>query len=831
MRAAQGRAYVQGVVRVTVQANNGSVNHQWAELVPDLLCLCEDGVMTFVNGAGLRMLGASTAHQLIGRPLADIVHADYAPLLEEGLDLLFGDDYLPLMFARMDGSAMEVEVRAQAVAGTDETTVLIHARDITERMVSVNHVLESEQRYRSLVNLALDMICLVNNGEIRLINLAGQKLLEHEESDALIGRPVRDMVHPDYHAILDLGLDTLAEETSLVPLKLITAHGEAVDAEMRVRALEQVGAYMIEARDIRQRLRSAEAIREREARLQGILDTVAEGIVTADEMGRIQSFNRAAERIFGRTAKQVVGQNLSILMPAPDAAGHDSYLSKYRGGGGGAMLGRSRELIGLRADGSEFPIELNISELRLGKARLFTGIIRDITERKQAQEAEQRYKHELEVQVEEQTRDIRRMSRQVQGILDSAGDGIIGVDLDARITFANPAAAAVLGWSDKDLPGRLADEVFRYADGPRAGRGVPVRAALRRGVFNERTELMLTRANGTAVAAEYGSSPIEDEGERTGAVVVLRDITERKAAEERLRVAAAVFDTTVEGVIVCTPDGVITMANPALSRILRPPPGTALGDSVQAVLFAESPQLWNDVIEALRIIGHWEHEFWSHRLDGDAFATRLVASPVAAQDGVFGSVVLVVNDITQRKRDEERIRYQANYDMLTGLPNRTLFHDRLDQAVRNARRSGQGMALMFIDLDGFKAVNDTLGHEAGDMVLKGAAERLAQCVRDNDTVARLGGDEFTVIMTTITGPGGAAIVAQRIIESLEVPFDLGGRVGNISGSIGIAVLPEHGDTADDILRNADAAMYHAKDQGKANFQFYRPELMPSESVG
>ncbi|MGC2856524.1 PAS domain S-box protein [Novispirillum sp. DQ9] len=803
-------------------------------MVPDFLCLCDGGVITYVNGAGARMMGYEDARGLVGRLLADIIHPDYAPLLEDGVDVLVGDEYLPLMFTRADGSPVEAEVRAQffgdgPAEGQDgaDVPVLLHVRDITERMRSVNHVLESEQRYRSLVNLALDMICLISDGAITLINLAGQKLLEHAEPDALIGRPVRDMVHPDYHAVVDLGLDALAEETALVPLMFITANGEAVDVEMRVRALAQAGAYMIEARDIRARLRSAEAVREREARLQGILDTVAEGIITADERGIIQSFNRAAERIFGRPAKDVVGRNLSLLMPQPDAVRHDGYLEAYRGGGGGAMLGRSRELSGLRADGTTFPLELNISELRLGKARLFTGIIRDITERKRAEEAEQRYKRELEVQVEEQTRDIRRMSRQFQGILDSAGDGIIGVDLDAVITFANPAAAAVLGWGGPDLVGRPADEVFRYAEGPKAGRGVPVRAALRRGIFNERTELMLARADGSAVAAEYGSSPIDDEGERTGAVVVLRDITERKAAEERLRVAAAVFDTTIEGVLVCAPDGRITMANPAFSAILRPTGGAPLGDSVVEVLFAEDPALWAKLLDALRVGGHWEHEFWSHRLDGEAFAARLVASPVMAGDGTVGSVVLVVNDITQRKRDEERIRYQANYDMLTGLPNRTLFHDRLDQAVRGARRSGQPMALMFIDLDGFKAVNDTLGHEAGDQLLQGAAQRLSQCVRDNDTVARLGGDEFTVIMTTVSGAEGAALVAQRIINSLEVPFDLGGRVGRVSGSIGIAVMPEHGESAEDILRNADAAMYHAKDQGKANYQFYRPELAPS----
>ncbi|WP_019644233.1 GGDEF domain-containing protein [Novispirillum itersonii] len=185
-------------------------------------------------------------------------------------------------------------------------------------------------------------------------------------------------------------------------------------------------------------------------------------------------------------------------------------------------------------------------------------------------------------------------------------------------------------------------------------------------------------------------------------------------------------------------------------------------------------------------------------------------------------MVLVVNDITQRKLDEERIRYQATYDSLTGLPNRVLFHDRLGQAVRTMHRNGLPMALMFIDLDGFKAVNDTLGHDAGDLLLKEAARRLASCVRESDTVARLGGDEFTVIMAGIEETACVHDVASRILRSLSVPFELGtheGRpqVGAVSASIGVALAPEHADDAETLLRLADSAMYRAKDQGKSRY--------------
>lgn len=813
---------------------------QLAELVPEMVCVCVGGRIVFVNSGGLRLLGVSSAEALTGRMFADLVHPDYAPVVDGGLDVLTEDETVPLMFLRDDGSEVEAVVRARHLAPGQaglgvvaEDAYLIHASDVTERLRAVKDVLESEKRYRALVNLALDFMCLVRvDGTIDLLNQSGLRLLgRQDEDDGMAGASVRDFVHADYHEVLDLGLEVLSEETGLVPLKFVTRDGRPVDVEMRVVPLAGSNAFMVEARDIGARLRSAEAIREREARLQGILDTVAEGIVTADARGVIQSFNRAAERIFGLGAGDAVGKNLSILMPDNHAAHHVRYMEAYTTQGGSPILNRGRELIGRRADGSTFPLELNISELRQGKTRLFTGIIRDITDRKRAEDAERRYKAELEHQVEERTRELRRLSHQTRGILESAGDGIVGIDLDGTITFANPAAAEMLGWDDGALLGRPAAEVFRYGDGHRKGRGVPVRAALRRGVFHERTELSLRRLDGSAFAAEYASSPIADEGEQTGAVVVFRDITERKAAEERLTVAATVFETTAEGILVCAPDGHVTMVNPACAAITGWTADQAMGSRVDAILFADDPFEWEEMRAALADQGRAEREMWNHRADGEQYAVRLAASVVRDGDGAMRAIVVIVSDITQRKKDEERIRFQANYDQLTGLPNRMLFTDRLSQGVAAAKRANSILGLMFIDLDGFKAVNDTLGHEAGDLLLKGAAGRLRKCVRETDTVARLGGDEFTVIMTGLDGAEGAAQVAQRIIDSLTEPFDLsadggGAREGRVSASIGIALLPRDGDAAEDILRNADAAMYYAKSQGKANFQFYREELSP-----
>ncbi|SOD95841.1 bifunctional diguanylate cyclase/phosphodiesterase [Caenispirillum bisanense] len=816
----------------------GEWSRQFAELVEDLVCVCREGRIVWINGAGHRLMTGTApgAPLLVGRAFRDLVHGDYRDIVDMGLGVLADDGgAMPLLMQALDGRVIEVELKASRVAPSppsilsgdeDGEAVLIHARDVTERARAVANLLESEHRYRNVVEMSLNLIFVVQDDRLVVVNGTARKLLGGDRPEDLLTGGFADLVHADYRDIVDLGLEALAAEDGVLPLKMVGLDAAVHDMEVRVIPFGSHG-FMIEARDISDRMRSAEALREREARLQGVLDTVAEGIVTADERGVIQSVNPAAERLFGWQRNELVGRNLSVLMPTRYAAYHDGHMATYHGGGPPKSFGRTRELEGLRKDGSVFPIELSLAEMRIGRSRLYTGVIRDITQRKRAEEAMKRYNEELETHVRERTEELRALSRQSESILESAGDGIVALDNDGLITVANPAAAEMLGWRREDLPGKDAAGVFRYGDGRRCGRPVPVRAALRRGMFHDSTELTLLRRDGGTFEAEYASAPIEDNGTRSGAVVLFRDISERKKAEGRLRVAATVFDTTAEGIAVCEADGTITTVNPAFATITGEDAAALVGRSVGEV-FGCGAFDQGVMLEALAAEGHWVGEQWSCRPRGEEYASRIAASAVPSEDGeeTLRQFVVVVNDITQRKRDEERIRYQANYDALTGLPNRALFLDRLEHGVAAARRSGATLGLMFIDLDGFKAVNDTLGHEAGDDLLKGAADRLRKCVRESDTVARLGGDEFTIIMDNVEGRPGAAIVAQRIIRTLEVPFDLGGREGRVSASIGIALFPADAADCEELLRNADTAMYAAKAQGKKNHQFYEPEAAP-----
>lgn len=803
---------------------------RFAELVDDLVCVCRDGRLTWINAAGVRLLTDGTADappDLTGLDFRDLVHEDYRDIVDLGLGLLADDGgKLPLLLTTLGGRVVEVEVAVCRVTPPDasappkDDSVLIHARDVTDRARAVASLMESEHRYRNMVEMSLNLVFVVQDGRMVVVNGTARDLLGGDDPDALRHASFIDLVHADYRDIVDLGLDTLAGEAGVLPLKLRGLDGRVHDVETRVIPFGR-DAFMVEGRDISDRMRSAEALREREARLQGVLDTVVDGIITADQKGIIQTFNPAAERLFGHKKEDVIGRNLSILMPSSYAAYHDRHMANYHAGHQGWAFNKARELEGLHSSGRVFPIELSLAEMRVGKARMYTGVIRDITARKQAEAAQKRYNEELEARVRERTEELRALSRQNESILESAGDGIVALDLHGRITVANPAAAQMLGWPAERMTGMDAAQAFRYgtAEGRRAGRPVPVRAALRRGVFHERTDLTLMRCDGSEFAAEYTSAPIEDGEGRTGAVVLFRDVSERRKAEDRLRVAATVFETTAEGIAVCDRSGRITTANPAFAAIIRRQRGDLAGVDLADVLGCAADEV--DVMHAaLSDGGHWETERWSNRADGTQYAARIACSAVPEADGPVRQFVAVINDITERKRAEERIRYQASYDALTGLPNRALFLDRLEHAVAAARRQKFTLGLMFIDLDGFKAVNDTLGHEAGDQLLKGAGQRLRSCVRESDTVARLGGDEFTVIMEGVEGRAGAAVVAQRVIDTLEVPFDLDGKPGHVSASIGIALLPDDAADSEELLRNADTAMYAAKGRGKANYQFF-----------
>jgi diguanylate cyclase (GGDEF)-like protein/PAS domain S-box-containing protein len=301
-----------------------------------------------------------------------------------------------------------------------------------------------------------------------------------------------------------------------------------------------------------------------------------------------------------------------------------------------------------------------------------------------------------------------------------------------------------------------------------------------------------------------------------------QEIAERRRREHELRIAGAVFESAAEAIIVTDAENKIVRVNPAFTAITGYTPQEVMGRDPSLLKSGRHnaafyTELWGTLNER----GHWEGEIWNRHKNGDIHVEWLSIAKLDDGDGV-GQHVGVLHDITRRKEAEELLRYKANHDVLTDLPNRHLFNDRLQAAFNQARRHHRIFALLVVDLDRFKEVNDTLGHPAGDQLLVEAARRMSSCVRESDTVARLGGDEFAIILTEMTADNEAEVIAQRAVRLLGEPYHLDAGTANISGCIGIALYPQHGMDSEQLQRNADMAMYGAKSGGRNAYRIYSP---------
>jgi diguanylate cyclase (GGDEF)-like protein/PAS domain S-box-containing protein len=306
----------------------------------------------------------------------------------------------------------------------------------------------------------------------------------------------------------------------------------------------------------------------------------------------------------------------------------------------------------------------------------------------------------------------------------------------------------------------------------------------------------------------------------------------QREAEERKRLSS-VMEMTAEFIAFFNPDGKQLYVNAAGRKML----GIEERDIVHMTMFDLYPPamlntISNDVIPAASRDGTWQGESALLHRDGHEVAVAQTVLAHTKPNGKVEFLSTIAHDITERKQAERRLFYLAQYDSLTGLPNRSLFHDRLEQATSRAMRNEEMLALMFLDLDRFKSINDTLGHAVGDQLLKSVSERLKLCLRDVDTVARLSGDEFTIILEEITQAQQAATVARKILELFARPVVIQGNEIYTTLSIGIVLYPLHAANIETMLRRADSAMYYAKQQGRNNFQFYQPsmEIAATESL-
>ena len=450
----------------------------------------------------------------------------------------------------------------------------------------------------------------------------------------------------------------------------------------------------------------------------------------------------------------------------------------------------------MRANGEIRDVEVHSGPIDAGGRTVLYSIIHDVTERRRAEQA------------------LQQSEEKYRNIFNYASVGIYQSTLDGRFITANTTLARMLGYDTVEelLQRSLVDDVYLDAE----QRDELIRRFEPRGYASD-YELQWRRKDGTPIWVQLNAHAIKSGKGTLYFEGFVYDVTERKRAEETLRMQSAAMTGSMDGIGIVNERLEFTYVNDALAKLYGfPTPhhmlGVPLFDLYEPV---DVERISNFILPMVHQRGRWRGEMTGKRRDGITFPQE---SSLTSIEG--GGVVIVVRDVTERTYAEEQIKHLAYHDALTGLPNRLLFKDRLTVALSHAQREHTRLAVLFLDLDRFKVINDSLGHNIGDQLLQAVAARVQSCVRDSDTVARLGGDEFTIMIPNLIRSEDAAPVAQKILEAVRYPFHLEGREFYITTSIGISLYPEDGMDAETLIKNADTAMYQAKEQGRDNYQLF-----------
>lgn len=455
------------------------------------------------------------------------------------------------------------------------------------------------------------------------------------------------------------------------------------------------------------------------------------------------------------------------------------------------------------------------------------------------------------------------ISARLETILSTMPGGMIEMDTECRIITANKAIQEIYGYTSDELRGQSLSILLEEHSGGFVMDNFRM-AAISEALPTRFTHRHLKK-DGETVYVELAWDYIRDSKHRIkGFICSITDVTERKKYEDelvkyrkhleslvekrtnelneanrqlmkeideriekerQLLLAASVIENTIEGITITDCFGTILQVNPAFTQITGFTPQEAIGKTPR-ILKSEKhdEQFYQNMWHSLIKKGNWSGEIWNRRKNGDAYPEWLSINAIKDELGNITHFVAVFHDISEVKQGEEKLKYQANHDTLTGLPNRQLFNDRLEMAIAFAKRHSQKVAVIFIDLDNFKNVNDTLGHYVGDILLQRVAETLKKCVRTEDTVARLGGDEFMLILQDILTESNAVETSRRILTEFAKPININGNEFFINASLGITIYPDDGEDVLTMVKNADLAMYRVKETGKNGYQLFTKNM-------
>jgi diguanylate cyclase (GGDEF)-like protein/PAS domain S-box-containing protein len=781
-----------------------------------------DGALTLMNKAGLAMLEVGSLEEANQTGLINFVHPNHRQAFQALFDRVCQgvSGQLEFQVIGRRGTVRWLETNATPLhnAAGEISGMLGVTRNVTARKQADLALQKSEQRYRTLSTGTFEGVVLTANGRIVDLNDQFARMLGYTREE-MLRRPMLDFVAPADRPMAEAAIRSGQERTA--EAALLHRDGSRVLVEGHGQTYEQDGAPMrlTALRDITSRKQAEARLAESRRLLDSVVEHIPSMLFLKDaETLRFVMLNRAAEALLGHTREEMLGKNDYDFFPREQADFFtrsdrqvlDARLPDARvpdAGGGDKSAG----MLDISEEAIDTPAGMRVLHTRkialrdeAGKPRYLLGISEDVTERRQ------------------QERALRESEEKLRRLYELAPLGIALTDMNGRYVEFNEAFREICGYSEEELKALdywmltpikyEAEEARQLDDLRKTGRYGPYEKEYQR----KDGTLVPLRLNGVLVTGRDGRQYIWS---------IVENITGRREAEREVRIAATAFESQ-EGMIITDEQGSILRVNKAFTDITGYAIEDVAGRNPRMLSSGRHDKrffqaMWKSIIET----GSWSGEVWNRRKDGQVFPEHLSITSVKDASGKVINYVGSLTDITQRKASEEEIQRLAFYDHLTGLPNRRLFMDRLKQSIAGASRARRTGALLFIDMDNFKNLNDTLGHDYGDMLLQQVGLRLSAAVREGDTVARLGGDEFVVLLESVGASAPDAVpvvemVGKKIQEVLGQPYDLAGTRYASSPSIGVTLVNGvHGD-AESLLKQADIAMYQAKRSGRNTLRFF-----------
>ncbi|MBA4396124.1 MAG: hypothetical protein C0394_01850 [Syntrophus sp. (in: bacteria)] len=781
-----------------------------------------DGKFRYLNNKAASYAGY-TPDELLGRPLVDIVHPeDKESARRDARAMLLGKKTSPSEFRVLtkDGQVRWIMETIAPITWEGKSAILGNSMDITERKHFEAALGDRQERYRILFEGAGDAIFLLEDYRFVDCNPKTFEMFQCEREQMIGQTPARfsPPLQPDGGDSIQKAIEkmngALTGESQFFEWRHCRHNGTPFDAEVRLSRLELPGKQLIQAtvRDISSRKRIEKALKESEERFRTLIEATKDLVFVVNARGRFTYANPRFEEMLGHEPQELMEKPFTFII-ASESKG--SVIDQFNNG----MKGQDSpayEALLLHKNGKRIPVEFVATTMRdeEGNAVGRFGIGRDITERKRAEEA------------------TRESYERLSDIINFLPDATFAVDLEGRVIAWNLAIEQMTGIKKQDMIGRGDYEYALPFYGVR--RPLLIDMVLKPDADIEKNYLLLSRDKGSVIAESVSrhlvpgrnvylwikASPVCDvSGNIVGAIETIRDITQRKQAEDDLKQSEERYRTIIEnigdGYYEVDLKGKVTFLNDAALRILSITRNEVQGYNFKAFAAKEDAAAIFGAFHEVYLTGTpFRGVSWrAVRPDGREQHVEVSVSLIRDAAGRPAGFRGILHDITERRKAEKAMQHMAYHDPLTGLPNRLLFYDRFSQIMAHARRNREQFAVVMLDLDKFKEINDRLGHDVGDQLLRSVAERFRSQMRDGDTVARFGGDEFLMLLPGMKQIEDLGPLGQKVVQTFQQPFPISEQELSVYASVGVAVFPDDGADRDILVQKADFAMYRVKAAG------------------